>query len=357
MARPHSNSLFIVAMCFLVLAIVSQAYARVPDSYGHRRSNGNETVEPADTESQQAGPYDTGTQPFTSGDMGTMGQQPTGYTPSARGGEFNMSGGLGSGTASGSNGASPNLDFASLNMKEGTVYEGRASYSMPLGSAGELRFGADYLTFEADGTTGSYHGDPWGGYGTGVQMGDHVTSSLETTLYGLTVDYLVIYPSFSGLGALKLGPRIQYFIYHDTMKVHVIPQMGLQPALHFSQSRDYGVPGLGVAGSVGLDRVLGYPPGVGTFVPSVRFAGALSESKDMRYKSAEAALNLVMALGSGMTGPSGLNAGVTIELAYIFLDFVEKKDDVTPVGIGEPTRTDKADYRIVGPVVRAGLTF
>jgi len=284
--------------------------------------------------------------------------------------DMSISGGVGSAGANGSNGASPNLQLTDLKIERTAGYQGRVSYFLPVTFAGvALKVTGDYLGFRFKGSTDNYQGDSWGDpvpimgpsgpYQVGIQTGDAVDSSLNVDLAILTGDLVYNFPASYGLGLVALGPRVQFISYHDTMSLQVVPRGGVVGE-QYSQTRRDSMVGLGVTASWQLGDLLPLQVSSVNLSPRLTFAASLGEGGAMKCQTLEVFLSISPGLGTDLLGPgfpafSTLMPRLNLELGYAYFNFEEKIEHIPDVpGV---TWSDKAEYRISCPMIRAGISF
>ncbi|MFH1115189.1 MAG: hypothetical protein V1792_14865 [Pseudomonadota bacterium] len=281
------------------------------------------------TQTPQSAPPATG---------GTDGQGSQGY---------GISGGVGFASVAGGIGTSPQLNLAYTGERQFAWYTKIYTPWFSFDGAKDIRLSGELLWFKFKGP------DTYDGQGYSLVSGfslwhdDHIETTLDAHYWRLNADM-----SMATLGALRVGPRLQYFIYSDLFRIQNLtpPREGVS-----EETRHYGMPGIGVFASLDLGSMA---PGASLgFSPRLNLAATMGKGSGMRYDSWEAVAEILVR--PGQMGISSLPLpGILLQAGYIYIKITETNESIEPVVFpGDLLRTDRADYHVKYPLLRASISF
>jgi len=191
----------------------------------------------------------------------------------ARGGGFSMSGGAGTPTVNGVDGASPYVSFASL-MESGrgqAAFTFKASYVPKL--APDFRVTGQWITGGWGGWTASYSGPAHPILVNGLSAG----CKLNLNIWTLRAEYDV-----NCYDAVSMGPRFELTQYSDTFTL-VGPDTAAGSSETAAKGHSYSMLGLGLAGCINFNKLVG--GGLAGLTPTLNFVATIGAGKQMEYSN------------------------------------------------------------------------
>lgn len=276
--------------------------------------------------------------PPSSGDSGAS------SAGDAGGGGFSVSGGTGLTGSNGSNGASPELNLSSL--KRESVVVSRMALPVPIADDFELRLIFDYqrIRLGKDFSNDNFQLAPFA---------NQLSAKMRMNYYIGSVDALFTVGRM-GNGKVQVGPRFQWFTYHDQLRVDDLT-LGTGSA----QERKYAMQGLGASGRVCLGT---YASEYARLRPSFSMAWTTGKGNGMKYTSWEMYAEVHVAGGNpdpyGASGAMAMMPGVLFQVGYVWYNINETKEfQATTVVPAAGLYTDAAQYGLKLPVVNVVLSF
>ncbi len=261
---------------------------------------------------------------------------------------FGISGGIGLASVAGGIGTSPQLNLAYTGERQFAWYTRVYSPWLSFGGMMDGRVSGELLWFKFKGPD-TYTGAPVPATPSSIALnqGDRIEATLDAHYWRLNGDLGVNAGNLGGVGAFRFGPRFQYFIYSDLYRIQNFTVVGKS-----EEQRNYSMPGIGLFASLDLGNL---SPGAASFNPRLNLAGTYGKGNGMRYNAWEVVAEVL--LGAGMGGYSSLPLpGVLLQAGYIFINIVETEEHFELLTSGA-LRTDRADYQVQYPLVKASISF
>jgi len=260
-----------------------------------------------------------------------------------------VSGGGAPGSADGSNASSPNIDLASLGVRETWAWTARAMYATD-----PLELSVNYFLAEFSGQN-SFDQNIFAADGTFLaRVGDDVSAYQQLNLLMFNGDiYAFDAPPF------KAGLRLQYTQFADTFSIDNSTE-----GTSTSGSKSYGMYGVGAVGVIDLPMWNRMPYWCRTNIvrPRVNFGMSLGWDfgGEARYYSFDAFLQIFRKkmpyLSTCLTGTSRRRGpSVSGEIGWVYFEIAETQDE--RVGPAPEDRSDAAHYYVSFPVFRVSLYF
>jgi hypothetical protein len=269
--------------------------------------------------------------PALRGNLGACSQD---YNKSFFGGRAEFSVGWISATAHGSNGASPAEGFSESGAGDaasGVAAQVSLMADGPMGTNAKITGG--FTGVNIGGKASTFSGDFTPG---GAVPGNTVSAQMDLRLWNINLD-----GSWSSGGIYRVGPRLQWLQYIDTFTFTNITAL-----TSTSSSRSIAMFGIGGFAELALPG-FGLSSRYGNLAPVLKIAGTVGAGNSMRYGWVEGYLQFIN------IPFSEFGASLKGEVGYMWFDFRERRDDITP-GAVIPRN---ASYWLSVPIIKASLSF